>query len=299
MKHNVPVHSASPISAPLIDVAQLALRLAQPQALPLLIDCSFDLGNATAGQRAFAAAHLPGAAYLHLEHDLSGERTGSNGRHPLPPRARFAELMAELGADDDTLVVAYDNADGMGAARLWWMLRWAGHAAACVLDGGLGAWRAAGQTLEPGERPAPRRRGRFSLRPTLAHVVEYAALAEGLAQGRYLVVDARAPQRYRGEVEPIDPVAGHIPGAVNRFYRDNLLPTLRFKPRESLRAEWLALLGGRDIGQVVNQCGSGVTACHNLLALEVAGLGGGTLYPGSWSEWCAQPGAPVATGGGP
>jgi thiosulfate/3-mercaptopyruvate sulfurtransferase len=284
---------------PLMGHARLATLLQAPQRRPLIIDCSFDLADAEAGPWAYAAAHLPGAAYLHLEHDLSGLRTGRNGRHPLPERSEFVHRMAGLGADDDTCVVVYDNAGSMYAARLWWMLRWAGHAAVSVLDGGIGAWREAGYALEAGTAAPPARRGNFSLRSPLTRTVGYEELARTLPQGRHLVVDARSPERYRGEVETIDPVAGHIPGAINRPFRDNLRADGSFKPRQQLRAEWLALLGGRHIGEVVNQCGSGVTACHNLLALEVAGLGGGVLYAGSWSEWCAQPGAPVATGAGP
>jgi len=288
-----------PVAAPLIDAGGLSRWLASPGPPPLIVDCSFDLGDPAAGPRAHAAARLPGARYLHLERDLSGKRSGRNGRHPLPERAAFAECIAALGAGDDTLMVAYDNGDGMCAARLWWLLRWAGHTASCVLDGGFSAWRAAGQPVETGEHaPAPRRGG-FSPRAPLARTVDYPELRAALAERRYLVVDARAPARYRGEVESIDPVAGHIPGAVNRFYRDNLQPDLRFKPAAQLRAEWLALLGDRGLEAVVSQCGSGVTACHNLLALELAGLTGAALYPGSWSEWCAQPGAPVARGAGP
>jgi thiosulfate/3-mercaptopyruvate sulfurtransferase len=280
---------------PLVGSAELAGLLHRPVPRVLLVDCSFDLADLEAGPWAYASAHLPGAVYLHLEHDLSGARTGRNGRHPLPERPEFAQRMASFGADDDTCVVVYDNAGSTYAARLWWMLRWAGHAAVSVLDGGIGTWRAAGYALEAGIGAPAARRGDFSLRPTLARTVAYEELARTLPQGRHLVVDARSPERYRGEVETIDPVAGHIPGAVNRPFRDNLQSDGAFKPREQLRAEWLALLGGRDVGEVVHQCGSGVTACHNLLALEVAGLGGGVLYPGSWSEWCAQPGAPVAT----
>ena len=208
--------------------------------------------------------------------------------------------MASLGADDDTCVVVYDNAGSMYAARLWWMLRWAGHAAVSVLDGGIGAWRAAGYALEAGTAAPPARRGNFSLRPALTRTVGYEELARTLPQGRHLVVDARAPERYRGEVETIDPVAGHIPGAINRPFRDNLQAdgSVQAAPSSCAPSGWRCSAVA-DIGEVVHQCGSGVTACHNLLALEVAGLGGGVLYPGSWSEWCAQPGAPVATGAGP
>jgi thiosulfate/3-mercaptopyruvate sulfurtransferase len=283
---------------PLVPSAAVAaaLRSATP---PLLVDCSFDLTDLEAGPWAYEAAHLPGAVYLHLEKDLSGTRNGRNGRHPLPEAGQFLATMAAFGCNDDTHVIAYDNAGGMYASRLWWMLRWVGHAAASVLDGGSAAWRAAGLPFETGRSAPAAVRGNFSLRPTLTRSVMHAALAAQLGQGRYLIVDARSAERYRGENETLDPVAGHIPGALNRPFKDNLRADGTFKPAAQLRAEWLAVLGGRDIGAVVSQCGSGVTGCHNLLALEIAGLGGAALYPGSWSEWCAQPGAPVATGAAP
>lgn len=285
-----------PISAPLVPSAELIALWQDRARRPVLVDCSFDLADLDAGPWTYAAAHLPGAAYLHLENDLSGPRSGHNGRHPLPAAERFVATMAELGCDDDRHVVAYDNAGGMYAARLWWMLRWVGHDAASVLDGGSAAWRAAGLPFESGAAQPVGVRGAFSLRPTLTRSVARAALAAQLGQDRCLIVDARSAERYRGENETIDPVAGHIPGAINRHFKDNLRVDGTFKPASQLRAEWLALLGGREIAGVVSQCGSGVTACHNLLALEIAGLGGAALYPGSWSEWCAQPGAPVATG---
>jgi thiosulfate/3-mercaptopyruvate sulfurtransferase len=284
---------------PLVQCPELAALLQGGAQRPLLIDCSFELSDPQAGARIYAAAHLPGARYLDLERDLSGPRTGRNGRHPLPEAARFVATMAALGCNDDTRVIAYDNAGGMYAARLWWMLRWVGHGAAGVLDGGSAAWRAAGLPFEAGAVAAAGARGGFSLRPTLARCVTGTALAAQLGRQHYLIVDARSPERYRGENETIDPVAGHIPGAINRPFRDNLRADGSFKPAATLRAEWLALLGGREPAAVVNQCGSGVTACQNLLAMELAGLGGAALYPGSWSEWCALPGAPVATGAAP
>ncbi|MCC7462529.1 MAG: sulfurtransferase [Gammaproteobacteria bacterium] len=284
---------------PLVPSTRLAALLADAVQRPLLVDCSFDLADPEAGPWAYAAAHLPGAVYLHLENDLSGPRSGANGRHPLPQPEHFVATMAALGADDERYVVAYDNAAGMYAARLWWMLRWVGHAAASVLDGGSAAWRAAGLPVEAGAAAATAVRGDFSRRSTLTHSVARAALAAQLAQGRCLVVDARSAERFRGENETLDPVAGHIPGAINRHFKDNLRADGTFKPPDQLRAEWLALLGGRAVSCVVSQCGSGVTACHNLLALEVAGLHGAALYPGSWSEWCALPGAPVAVGAAP
>ena len=281
-------------AGPLVDARTLSAALAGP-APPLVVDCGFDLADPGAGRRAFAAAHVPGAVYAHLDETLSGPRTGTNGRHPLPDRAAFAARMAALGIGDDTSVVAYDAAGGVYAARLWWMLRWAGHAAAAVLDGGLAAWQAAGGALSSAPAPA-RPAARFTLRPSLVATVDGDAIEANLGTARLLVVDARAPDRYRGENETIDPVAGHIPGAANRFFRENLGPDGRFRAPADLRAAFLALHGGRETAQVVAQCGSGVTACHNLLAMEVAGLPGAGLYPGSWSEWIARPGAAVARG---
>jgi thiosulfate/3-mercaptopyruvate sulfurtransferase len=285
--------------APIVQSADLAALLRGGTRRPLLLDCSFDLADLEAGPWAYAAAHLPGAAYLHLEQDLSGPRTGSNGRHPLPDPGQFVALLAALGCNDDTHIVAYDNAGSMYAARLWWMLHWVGHAAVSVLDGGSAAWRAAGLPFESGASAPAAARGTLQRRPTLVPSVTREQLAVQRGQSRVLIVDARSAERYRGENETLDPVAGHIPGAINRHFKDNLRADGCFKPAAQLRAEWLALLGGRDIAAVVSQCGSGVTACHNLLALEIAGLGGAALYPGSWSEWCAQPGAPVATGAAP
>ncbi len=278
----------------LISADQLAAAL-QSATPPVVLDCSFELTDHDAGQRAYAAGHVPGARYLHLEHALSAEKTGTNGRHPLPSRETFAATMAAFGIGDDTQVVAYDNAGGMYAARLWWMLRWAGHRAVAVLDGGLAAWKAAGQPLST-DVPAAPSAGRFTLRTPLVATVDYAAVKANIDSGERLVLDARAPDRFRGENETMDPVGGHIPGARNRLFKDNLGADGRFKPAAQLRHEFDTITGGRPAAQLVNQCGSGVTACHNLLAMEVAGLQGAALYPGSWSEWSAQPDAPIATG---
>ena len=280
---------------PLLQVADLqALIHAVPRRVAVL-DCSFDLFDPAAGRRAHETGHLPGARHVDLDRDLSGPKTGRNGRHPLPDRAAFAARMQTFGLDDDTPVVAYDNAGGMYAARLWWMLRWAGHGAVAVLDGGLAGWKAAGGELVTAATPAPSA-GTFSQRPSLVATVDRDTLLDNLRNPARLVVDARAADRFRGENETLDPVGGRIPGAVNRFYRDNLGADGRFKPAAQLRAEYQALTAGRAPGSLVMQCGSGVTACHNLLALESAGLQGAALYPGSWSEWSAWPDAPIATG---
>jgi thiosulfate/3-mercaptopyruvate sulfurtransferase len=283
------------LDTPLIAAQALQQALATPGSDVLVLDCSFDLANPAAGRRAHDAGHVPGALYVSLDDTMSSAKTGLNGRHPLPTREAFASAMAALGAHDHTPIVAYDNAGGMYAARLWWMLRWAGHAQVSVLDGGYAAWLASGAAVAS-TPTSPRAPGAFTLRPALVQAVSYADVLANTQTRERLVVDARAADRFRGENETLDPVGGCIPGAVNRLFRNNLAADGRFKPAADLRAEWLALLGDMPVSRVINQCGSGVTACHNLLALESAGLTGAALYPGSWSEWCAQPGAPIATG---
>jgi thiosulfate/3-mercaptopyruvate sulfurtransferase len=280
---------ASPLS-PLIDVPALQQRLASATP-PLLLDCGFDLADPEAGRRAHAAGHLPGAVYVHLDEDLAGPRNGHNGRHPLPTRAAWARTLARLGVVPGRPVVAYDDQGGPYAARAWWMLRWAGHGAVAVLDGGRAAWLAAGGALEMGmAAPAPAAPYPVAAQAAMP-AIDTPALQQHLAT--LALLDARAPERFRGEVEPLDPVAGHIPGAINRFFKLNLAADGRFRPAAELRAEFETLAGGRP---VVHQCGSGVTACHNLLAMAHAGLEGGLLYPGSWSEWCSDPARPVARG---
>lgn len=263
---------------------------------PLLLDVSFDLADTSAGERAYAAGHLPGAHYLHLDRDLSGPKAGEGqvftGRHPLPEPATFAQRLAALGLDAGQQVVVYDGQGGMYAARVWWMLRWLGHEAVAVLDGGIAAWQAAGGALVT-EVPAAQA-GSFQASAPLAPSLNADALQARL--GRVRLLDARAGERFRGEVEPLDRQAGHIPGALNRFFKDNLQADGRFKPADALRAEFEALLPPFAAPEVVHQCGSGVTACHNLLAMEHAGLHGSRLYPGSWSEWSADPRRPVAQG---
>jgi thiosulfate/3-mercaptopyruvate sulfurtransferase len=258
----------------------------------VLLDCGFDLADTTLGEREFAAGHLPGAVYAHLDRDLSGPKAPGRGRHPLPARADFAATVARWGIAPGVVVVAYDNQGGPYAARAWWLLRWLGHAEVAVLDGGRSAWIAAGGALESGTgagRPtaAPYPASTTPAMPTVAADALLGAVAPPL-------IDARAPERYRGEVEPLDPVAGHIPGALNRFFKLNLGADGRFKPAAALRAEFEALLAGRDAAAVVHSCGSGVTACHNLLAMEAAGCGTTALFAPSWSGWIADPSRPVA-----
>jgi thiosulfate/3-mercaptopyruvate sulfurtransferase len=279
-------------ASPLIGAEELARTLAQWR----VVDCSHDLEDLTLGARLFAQAHIPGAVHAHLDQALSGAKTGHNGRHPLP---RAQDLCAWLGAQGiapDAPVVAYDRSGGSYAARLWWLLRWLGHTGPVrVLDGGLAAWEAAGGLASsqatiptPVAYPVPATHD--------ALWVDLAFIEHNLATGEVLVVDARGAPRYLGEVEPIDPRPGHIPGAANRPFPQNLGADGRFKPASVLASEWEAVLGGRNPAQSVAQCGSGVTACHNLLAMEIAGLPGARLYPGSWSEWCSDPARPARLG---
>ena len=293
----------SVIASPLISVHDLALRMGRGPAVRL-VDASFDLVDPLAGERAWQAGTLPQAASLHLDRDLSSAKTGSNGRHPLPSQEAFARTLALRGIGPDDEVVVFDRQGGMFAGRLWWMLRWIGHPRARVLDGGVAAWVAAGHGLEPGPKPAEavvnddliQSAAARLLRPSLVQTIDRQTLRSQLGSPALRLVDARSPDRFRGENETLDPVAGHIPGARNRFFKDNLGPDGCFKSPEALRQEWTALLGDAGDALPVMQCGSGVTACHNILALAAAGLGNAVLYPGSWSEWCAHADSPVATG---
>ena len=261
----------------------------------VMIDMSFDLADPAAGERSWREAHLPSSLYLHLDRDLCGAKTGRNGRHPLPTRAAFALTLGRRGITPGTQVVALDRQGGIYAARLWWMLRWMGHSAVAVLDGGVAAWVASGGALVAEVDP-PVAAPPYPDRPALGATMDADTLAMRL--GRARLIDARAGERFRGEVEPLDAAAGHIPGALNRFFKDNLdASSGRFKSASQLRAEFAPLLGAASVAEVVHQCGSGVTACHNLLAMEHAGLSGSVLYPGSWSEWASNPVRPVARGG--
>lgn len=272
-----------------------AAQLQQALAGVFVADCSHELSDPGAGERDYASGHIPGAIHVHLDRDLASLPNGSNGRHPLPDRAALADLLARHGLRSGQQVVAYDRAQGPYAARLWWLLRWLGHDQVAVLDGGWQSWGAAGGAVQT-TSPAPLPRGDFSPRPSLAQFVRVDDIVANLQHRQRLLVDARSLQRYGGDGETLDPKAGHIPGAVCRFFRDNLGDDGRFKPAQDLRTEWLALLGKRKPHEIVNQCGSGVSACHNILALEHAGLGGSALYPGSWSEWCAAPDRPMVRG---
>lgn len=278
----------------LITAADLAPHLLDPKWV--ILDCRHDLMNPTAGSDAYAAGHLQNAQFAHIDSDLSGAKRGADGlfrgRHPLPERAALIATLRGWGIDNDTQVLAYDAHGGMFAARLWWLLRWIGHPAVAVLDGGLAAWQA--QDLPLVTPVAAPSRGHITEQPSLTSTVTVDDVVANLAHQRRTVVDARAPDRYRGENETIDPVGGHIPGAKNRFFKDNLQADGRFKSAAELKHEFAPLF--EQPASAIMQCGSGVTACHNLLALEVAGLPGAALYPGSWSEWCADTARPVATG---
>ena len=277
----------------LVTTDELARRL--DDAAWVVFDCRHDLAKPDLGRAEYLASHVPGARFMHMDEDLAGPPTGTNGRHPLPDPAVFAAKLGAAGVGPDTQVVAYDAQGGVNASRLWWMLRWLGHDAVAVLDGGLGKWL---REERPVTGELPRVRGaRFEPRPRPLAVHAAAVLAR-LRSPAMKLLDARSSERYRGETEPIDPVAGHIPGSLNRFVRENL-ERGAFKPPERLREEFLALLGGSAPETVVHSCGSGVAACHNLLAMEIAGLTGSRLYPGSWSEWIADPARPRATGSTP
>jgi thiosulfate/3-mercaptopyruvate sulfurtransferase len=277
----------------LIDAAELA---ALPPQETLIVDCRFELGDPDKGARDYLDGHIPGAAYASLDHDLSdlSREAEGLGRHPLPLESAFNALLSRWGWQPGMQVVSYDAGSGaLAAARLWWLLRLVGVQQVAVLDGGFAAWLAAGRPVETGEAHM-RAASRVSLRYDASQVlVEHAALLGG-ATGQLL--DARAAPRYRGDVEPLDRVGGHVPGALNRPFADNLGGDGRFKPAAQLRDEFMAVLGATEPSRVVHMCGSGVTACHNLLAMEHAGLHGSRLYAPSWSGWVSDPARPVAKG---
>lgn len=279
----------------LIPVRTLAEHLGHPNWV--VVDCRFDLTDGEAGRRAYALAHIPGARYAHLDEDLSGPITEHSGRHPLPDAAAFMRWLEHKGIGNATQVVAYDAGPGAIAARLWWLLRWLGHDAVAVLDGGFLAWQALGDPISRAQpRPQP---AHFQGQPGAMPAIDTETLDR--ERTRYRIVDARVGERFRGDVEPVDAVAGHIPGAYNRPFPDNLGPNGGFLDRQSLRTAWGELLPAAGAAALVAMCGSGVTACHHVLALEHAGWHGARLYPGSWSEWIRDPTRPVACGdaGGP
>jgi thiosulfate/3-mercaptopyruvate sulfurtransferase len=295
----------------LISVEALASQIDQL----ILIDCRSDLFDASLGKQQYESGHIPNAAFFALHDALSGPKTPGSGRHPLPDQEALVQRMQSLGANDDSMVVVYDAGSSVYAARLWWLLRWCGHDAVKVLDGGYAAWVKAGYPSSEDLSPRERKQGKgnFAIRNSLEAIIQSDELLENLGSGHHLIVDARAAERWRGDVEPLDPVAGHIPGALNRPNTQNLRPDGRFKPAEVLREEWLSLMTfqapripaaasapGGEGSALVHSCGSGVSACHNLLAMRIAGLNDDLiLHPGSWSEWCADPKRPVAKGDRP
>lgn len=276
--------------SPLITATELSAQLDDPKLL--LVDCRFDLAKPDWGSSEYAQGHIDGAIYAHLNDELSSPVTSQTGRHPLPGAAAFAATLQRWGLDENTRVVAYDQGNGAFAARLWWLLRAIGVTAVQVLDGGLAAWKSAGLPLTTAVRERS-----ISVLPArdFRDWLSTEQLEQALVTRTITLVDARSPERFLGQQEPIDPVAGHVPGALNHPLTDNLQADGRFLPPEALRERWLRTLAGQAPQTLVSMCGSGITACHNLLALEVAGLPGGRLYAGSWSEWIRDPKRPIAT----
>jgi thiosulfate/3-mercaptopyruvate sulfurtransferase len=284
----------------LISVAQLQELLASGQPCQIF-DCSFELAQPTAGALQFAQAHIPGAFYADLDTDLSAQNepaithAASGGRHPLPAREDFAAWLGRVGFTNSMQAVVYDRQGVNYCGRLWWMLKWLGHENVAVLDGGLSAWQAAGYTVASGAS-AVGIASAFELKPALVRLVDVTEVESQLGRSGQHLVDARGAPRFRGEVEPLDPAAGHIPGALNRPFSSNLNADGFFKSADILRTEWQTLLASCDPAAVVHHCGSGVSAVPNLIAMEIAGLGRSALFAGSWSEWCGNPARPVAQG---
>lgn len=280
---------------PLIQAEELAVRLADPAVR--IFDCRFDLARPDAGRARYDDEHVPGAVYADVNRDLSAPVTPASGRHPLPSVADFAARLRAWGVNRDSHVVAYDDGNAMYAARLWWMMRWLGHEQVRVLDGGLRRWMQLGLPLDDSlPVPGP---GDFVARPRPDLALDAAAVLRASTDGTLRILDARAPERFRGDVEPIDAVAGHVPGARNHPFTLGIGTDGRFLPAPELRQAFESSLQGATAGRTVAMCGSGITACHLLLAMEAAGLEGARLYPGSWSEWTRDPARPVARGEAP
>ncbi|ASC89692.1 MULTISPECIES: sulfurtransferase [Alcaligenes] len=261
----------------------------------LILDVRHDLADHQAGRRAYEQGHIPGAVFLDHELDLAAPKTGLNGRHPLPSRQELAQLLQKNGLRDGMQVVVYDAQGSLFASHMWWMLRWLGHPQVAILDGGWQAWQQLGGAEESGQaKPVPATAKLSVPEQAAMPTVQTEQVLKNLSKPIFTVLDARAAERYRGDVEPMDPVAGHIPDALNRSHLNNLGEQGRFKPADQLRQEFQDLLGAISAEMVVHQCGSGITACHNLFAMELAGLSGSSIYPGSWSEWVSDASRPVA-----
>ena len=284
------------VRQPIVSAGWLRERLDAGDPALVVVDVRANLTDPAWGRARYLEGHVPGAVFADTERDLSGEKTGTNGRHPLPDAARMAAVFGRLGIDSESVVVAYDDVSGMFAARLWWMLRYLGHARAAVLDGGLPAWTQAGGALRHGEETRPARR--FLANPMGGMAVGVAEVEAGLAQRAHLLLDAREPVRWRGDKEPIDPVAGRIPGARNHLWKRNVAPDGRFHAPEELRRRFEPLAAARAGRRIICYCGSGLTAAHNALALERAGVRDVAVYTGSWSEWSSDPARPVERGPG-
>lgn len=277
----------------LIRTDDLASHLNDPSWV--IFDCRHDLVDHGKGERLYRENHLPGAYFASVETALAGAKTGKNGRHPLPTPEEFAEFLARCGVTRASKIVAYDDAGGLYAARLWWMARWIGLENVALLDGGWQKWTAENRavtTAVPTPKPAPA----LAVTVDRTAVLSATDVLNRLSDPSSALIDARAGERYRGEVEPMDPVAGHIPGALNRFYKANLKSDLTFRPADEIKTEFRTLIGSRAPERIAHQCGSGITACANLFAMEYAGLPGSKLYAGSWSEWVSDPTRPVARG---
>lgn len=276
----------------LIEAEQLFENYTHPKWV--IVDCRFDLANPDWGFLDYQTAHIPGSVYAHLDYDLSGSKTSLNGRHPLPDPLEFCQRIGKLGISNDSQVIVLDTVGGSFCSRLWWMLRWLGHQAVAVLNGGLSAWKSHGYPVNSGIEMNPP--AQFHGQPDSNCLVSTKEIRALISDSNYKLLDARTPARHRGEIEPYDILAGRIPGSMNRFHENNLLPDGRLKPAATLRSEFTQLLANTPPENVIVYCGSGVTACHHLLAMESAGIPGAKLYAGSWSEWIRDPNNPTEKG---
>ena len=277
----------------LIEAAQLKNDLESDKDL-LLFDCRFDLVNPKAGYESYLDGHIPSAIYVDVDHDLSSEKNGQNGRHPLPTIEQWVKTCTSLGITKNSQVVIYDNQSCIFAARMWWMLRATGHNHVRLLNGGYGSWSAAGFSSEKTDNLRPNNPATSATDTDgFMGAVLASDVLNNLSSKKFVVLDARSADRFRGENETLDPVGGHIPGAINRFFKNNLDAKGQFKSADVLAKEFKDLIGATPSESIIHQCGSGITACHNMFAMELAGMSSSMIYPGSWSEWCADPARPI------